>query len=68
MEAYRADPEAVFEGPVEVVTPLPRVYWRTTSPVHGSDGALLGRLWTFHDITERLELLVIFGPAEGLRG
>ena len=23
---------------------------------------------TFHDITERLELLVVFGPAEGSRG
>lgn len=53
LESYREDPMAVVEGAVDIVTPEPRVFWRLTAPVHSLEGTLLGRLWTFRDITER---------------
>ena len=53
VETYRADPEATSEGILEITRPERRVYHRITSPVRNPDGALIGRLWTFRDITER---------------
>src|SRR3989337_859881 len=53
VETYRADPEATSEGILEITRPERRVYHRITSPVRNPDGALIGRLWTFRDITDR---------------
>lgn len=46
-----ADPHCVREDEVELIAPKVRLLRRYTAPVFGEDGALIGRLWTFLDIT-----------------
>ncbi len=58
---FRSDPEALADGPLELVSPERRVYWRQSLPVRNPEGAVIGRLWTFGDITDRVL------AAEGLR-
>jgi PAS domain S-box-containing protein len=48
-------PETVADGPLELLSPERRVYWRQSLPVRNREGTVIGRLWTFGDITERLE-------------
>lgn len=50
---YGEDPLAVEEGTVVVKVPEPRVYRMLTVPVRNPEGALIGRLWTFRDITDQ---------------
>jgi len=51
LDAIYADPKRVVEDEVELLVPRPRLLRRYTAPVLGDDGAVIGRLWTFLDIT-----------------
>ena len=51
LDAIYADPRRVVEDEVELTAPRPRLLRRYTAPVLGDDGAVIGRLWTFLDIT-----------------
>ena len=51
LDAIYADPKRVVEDEVELTAPRPRLLRRYTTPVLGDDGAVIGRLWTFLDIT-----------------
>ena len=51
LDEIYADPKRVVEDEVELTAPRPRLLRRYTAPVVGDDGAVIGRLWTFLDIT-----------------
>ena len=51
LEMVYADPHLTREDEVELIAPAPRLLRRYTAPVTDADGALIGRLWTFLDIT-----------------
>ena len=51
LEAVYADPRRVLEDEVELAAPRPRLLRRYTAPVVADDGTIIGRLWTFLDIT-----------------
>ena len=51
LDAVYADPKRVLEDEVELVAPKPRLLRRYTAPVLAEDGSVVGRLWTFLDIT-----------------
>ena len=51
LDAAYADPTCVMEDEVELTTPRARHLRRYTAPVHNDDGAIIGRLWTFLDVT-----------------
>ena len=46
-----ANPQRVLEDEVEIIAPKQRLLRRYTAPVISDDGAIIGRLWTFLDIT-----------------
>ncbi len=52
LRTCQTDPEAVIEGPLEIVRPEPRVFWRMTAPVYNLEDVRIGRMWTFRDVTE----------------
>ena len=60
LEMVYADPHLTREDEVELIAPAPRLLRRYTAPVLDAQGALIGRLWTFLDITQTraLELKV----------
>lgn len=51
LDEIYADPKRVVEDEVELTAPRPRLLRRYTAPVLGEDGSIIGRLWTFLDIT-----------------
>jgi signal transduction histidine kinase len=51
LDAVYADPKRVLEDEVELTAPKPRLLRRYTAPVLAEDGSVVGRLWTFLDIT-----------------
>ena len=51
LEAVYADPRRTLEDEVEIVTPRPTLLRRYTAPVVDDGGVIIGRLWTFSDIT-----------------
>jgi len=51
LEAVYADPHCVLEDEIEISIPRPRLLRRFTAPVTDDDGTVMGRLWTFLDIT-----------------
>ena len=51
LDAVYADPRRILEDEVELVAPRARLLRRYTAPVLDDDGAIIGRLWTFVDIT-----------------
>ncbi len=51
LEAVYADPKRVLEDEVELIAPKQRLLRRYTAPVLDEGGAIIGRLWTFLDIT-----------------
>jgi len=51
LDAVYADPKRVLEDEVEIILPKHRLLRRYTAPVVGDDGVIIGRLWTFLDIT-----------------
>ncbi len=52
---YR-DPNLEQEDEIQVVRPVPRILRRHTAPVLREDGELVGRIWTFLDVTETRRL------------
>lgn len=52
LEMVYADPHLTREDEVELIAPAPRLLRRYTAPVMDAEGALIGRLWTFLDITQ----------------
>ena len=54
-EVY-ADPRLTREDEIELIAPRRRLLLRYTAPVTDAGGRVIGRLWTFRDIT-RLRLL-----------
>jgi signal transduction histidine kinase len=51
LEAVYADPRRILEDEVEIIAPKPCLLRRYTAPVIDDDGVIIGRLWTFLDIT-----------------
>ena len=51
LEAVYANPCRVLEDEVELITPRPCLLRRYTAPVTDDAGQVIGRLWTFLDIT-----------------
>ncbi len=51
LDEIYADPKRIVEDEVELTAPRPRLLRRYTAPVLADDGAVIGRLWTFLDIT-----------------
>ena len=51
LEDVYADPSRTLEDEVEITLPKHRLLRRYTAPVLGEDGGIIGRLWTFLDIT-----------------
>jgi len=56
IERVYTDPWLEFQDEIEVVFPRERVLRRHTAPVLDIDGRVLGRVWTFLDITETRRL------------
>lgn len=56
LDAVYADQNLVRQDEVEILAPKSRVLRRYTAPVCGPDGRLIGRVWTFFDITQTLKL------------
>ena len=51
-----ADPLLIHEDEIELIGSPARTLRRFTAPLHGAGSQLLGRLWTFLDITETKNL------------
>ncbi len=51
LDAVYADPQRVLEDEVELIAPKPHLLRRYTAPVLDDGGQIIGRLWTFLDIT-----------------
>ena len=51
LESVYADPRCTLEDEVELTAPKPCLLRRYTAPVVADDGVIIGRLWTFLDIT-----------------
>ncbi len=66
LDAIYADPTLVCEDEVELVAPKRRVLHRYTTPVTDEAGRVVGRLWTFADITRtrRLEHKILAQQAQ----
>src|SRR5579871_5311077 len=56
MDRLYADPRLEFEDEVELIAPRVSVLRRHSGPVLDSDGCVIGRFWTFLDITETRRL------------
>jgi signal transduction histidine kinase len=56
LDAVYADPDLVREDEIEISSPRRLLLRRYTAPVRGDDGELIGRLWTFLDITQTRNL------------
>lgn len=51
LDEIYADPKRIVEDEVELTAPRPRLLRRYSAPVLADDGVVIGRLWTFLDIT-----------------
>jgi len=51
LDAVYANPRLTREDEVELIAPRPRQLLRYTAPVTDAKGHVIGRLWTFRDIT-----------------
>jgi signal transduction histidine kinase len=60
LDKIYADPTMTSEDEIEILAPKYRLLRRYTAPVLDDDKAVIGRLWTFRDITRtrRLEMKV----------
>ena len=56
LDAIYADPKLTREDEVELVAPRSRILRRYTTPVLDERGDVIGRLWTFADITRTRRL------------
>jgi len=56
LDEIYADPTRVCEDEIELTLPKRRLIRRYTGPVFDHDGVLIGRLWTFLDITRTRRL------------
>ncbi len=50
------EPDSLRVDKVRLADPVPRVLERTTSPVRDQEGAVIGRICTFRDVTARLQV------------
>ncbi len=55
LEQLYVDREAVHSTEIELVVPQPLIIERWTGPVRDNEGTIIGRIWTFADITQRRE-------------
>ncbi len=55
LEQLYVDREAVHSAEIELVIPQPLIIERWTGPVRDNEGNIIGRIWTFADITQRRE-------------
>lgn len=53
LEAYAEDPESVSDGTIRLQGVGGRAFWRMSTPVRNPAGELIGRLWTFREITDQ---------------
>ncbi len=51
LEEVYADPAAVFEDDLELAHPNQRFISRRAGPVFDSEGRIIARIWSFHDVT-----------------
>jgi len=51
LETVYADPGRILEDEIALASPRPRLLRRYTAPVLDAGGAVIGRLWTFQDVT-----------------
>lgn len=56
LDAIYSDPNLVCEDELEVTTPRRRILRRYTAPVLSDDKKIIGRIWTFLDITRTRRL------------
>jgi len=56
LETVYADPGRVLEDEIALSSPRPRLLRRYTAPVLDTDGAVIGRLWTFQDVTRSRQM------------
>lgn len=56
LETIYADPLLVHEDEIELTDPRPKTLRRHTAPVTDPYGTVIGRLWTFQDITRTRSL------------
>lgn len=56
LEAIYANPELVRDDEVRLVAPRARLLRRHTGPVRNESGEVIGRIWTFFDITATRKL------------
>ena len=56
LDAVYADPTLTREDESELIAPRRRLLRRYTAPVRDDEGNLIGRLWTFLDITQTRQL------------
>lgn len=56
LDEIYADPTRSCEDEIEIILPKRRLLRRYTGPVFDHDGVLIGRLWTFLDITRTRRL------------
>jgi signal transduction histidine kinase len=56
LDMIYADPLLIAEDEIELVSPRRRILSRYTAPVTAEDGRVVGRLWTFTDITSTRRL------------
>src|SRR6185437_8800125 len=56
LDEIYADPTRVCEDEIEIVRPRRRLLRRYTAPVFDDQGTVIGRLWTFLDITRTRRL------------
>ncbi len=56
LETIYADPGRVLEDEIVLTSPRPRLLRRYTAPVLDPDGAVIGRLWTFQDVTRSRQM------------
>lgn len=55
VERLYLDREQVLMTELELIRPQPLILERWTGPVRDEDGKIIGRIWTFADITQRRE-------------
>ena len=56
LDSIYANPELIVQDELEVLAPRHRILRRFTAPAHDEEGRVIGRVWTFFDITRTRRL------------